>query len=157
MESPARWRTPWGTVEAASNGQALTRLVFTDEPPNQVALDDVLRRVQAQLDGYANGTLRAFDVPLAPQGTDFQQRVWQAVSSIPFGQTQTYAQVAASLGDPNASRAVGLANGKNPILLVVPCHRVVGADGSLTGYAGGLERKRNLLIHEQKLAGHVLF
>jgi len=74
-----------------------------------------------------------------------------------LGQTQTYAQVAAFLGDPNASRAVGLANGKNPILLVVPCHRVVGADGSLTGYAAGLERKRNLLIHEQKLAGHVLF
>ncbi len=157
MESLARWRTPWGTVEAASNGRALTRLVFTEEHPNQVPLDDVLSQVQAQLDAYANGTLRAFEVPLASQGTDFQQRVWQAVSTIPFGQTQTYAQVAASLGDPNASRAVGLANGKNPILLVVPCHRVVGADGSLTGYAGGLERKRNLLIHEQKLAGHELF
>lgn len=157
METRVRWSTPWGTVEAASNGQAVTRLVFTGEPSTSPTQDAVLLEVQRQLQAYANGQLQTFDLPLAPEGTDFQQRVWQAVSTIPFGHTRTYAQVATALGDANASRAVGLANGKNPILLVVPCHRVVGADGSLTGYAGGLERKRNLLIHEQKLAGHVLF
>lgn len=103
-----------------------------------------------RLNNKGNRNCRCFD-PWNPL------REWQAGSNISLGQTRTYAQVAAPLGDPNASCTVGLANGKNPILLVALCHRMVGARGSLTGYAGGLERKQNLLIHEQKLADHMLF
>jgi len=98
-----------------------------------------------QLAAYFTGELRQFDLPLAPSGTDFQRRVWTALLTIPYGQTRTYGQLAAQIGQPTAIRAVGLANGRNPISLVIPCHRVIGSDGSLTGYGGGIERKRTLL------------
>jgi methylated-DNA-[protein]-cysteine S-methyltransferase len=103
----------------------------------------------AQLRAYFDGELTEFDLPLAPAGTDFQRRVWAGLRAIPYGQTVTYGQLASRLGNPAASRAVGLANGKNPISIVVPCHRVIGSDGSLTGYGGGLDRKRFLLTLEQ--------
>jgi methylated-DNA-[protein]-cysteine S-methyltransferase len=103
-----------------------------------------------QLAAYFAGDLRAFDLPLAPSGTEFQRRVWSALQSIPYGQTWSYAELARRVG--SASRAVGLANGKNPIALVIPCHRVIGSDGSLTGYGGGLERKRYLLELEGNAA-----
>lgn len=102
-----------------------------------------------QLDAYFAGECKTFDLPLAPHGTDFQQRVWQQLRAIPFGQTLSYGQLAKQLGDPNASRAVGAANGKNPISIIVPCHRVIGAAGQLTGFGGGVETKRALLDHEQ--------
>jgi len=110
--------------------------------------DSALREPAEQLEQYFAGERTAFDLQLAPQGTAFQQRVWAALLTIPFGQTTTYGAIARELGDPRAVRAVGLANGRNPISIVVPCHRVIGSDGSLTGYGGGLERKRALLAHE---------
>ncbi len=102
-----------------------------------------------QLTAYFAGELTDFDLPLAPRGTDFQLRVWAALRTIPYGQTTSYGELAAQLGNPGASRAVGLANGRNPIAIIVPCHRVIGSDGGLTGYGGGLDRKRWLLDHER--------
>lgn len=109
----------------------------------------VLAEAGAQLAAYFAGELTAFDLPLAPRGTAFQLRVWAALRDIPYGETESYGALAQRIGSPGASRAVGLANGRNPIGIVVPCHRVVGADGSLTGYGGGLPRKRFLLDLER--------
>jgi methylated-DNA-[protein]-cysteine S-methyltransferase len=102
-----------------------------------------------QLAAYFAGELTEFDLPLAPVGTDFQRRVWNDLRAIPYGQTISYGELARRVGNPAASRAVGLANGRNPIAIVVPCHRVIGADGSMTGYGGGLDRKRFLLALER--------
>ena len=110
---------------------------------------DALAGVTGQLRQYFAGRRRSFDLPLAPAGTPFQQRVWMALREIPLGTTTTYGRIASMIGRPTAARAVGAANGRNPISIVVPCHRVVGADGSLTGYASGVARKRWLLDHEQ--------
>ena len=110
-----------------------------------------------QLDAYFAGDLTTFDLPLAPRGSDFQQRVWAALREIPYGETESYGQLAERIGSPGGARAVGLANGKNPIGIIIPCHRVVGADGSLTGYGGGIERKRQLLDLELKASGAGLF
>jgi len=108
----------------------------------------LLDEVATQLDQDFAGDREAFDLPLAPEGTAFQQSVWQALSDIPFGETRSYADIAHVIGKPNAVRAVGAANGRNPIPIVVPCHRVIGADGALTGFGGGLPTKRFLLAHE---------
>jgi len=105
--------------------------------------------VKAQLEEYFAGVRTEFDLELRPAGTDFERRVWQALTAIPYGQTRTYGELAGRLGDPALAQAVGAANARNPLCVVLPCHRVVGADGSLTGYAGGLERKRFLLDLEQ--------
>lgn len=104
--------------------------------------------VRAQLEEYLDGTRTTFTLPLAPRGTEFQRRVWSALARIPYGATTTYAAIARTIGAPRAVRAVGAANGRNPLAIVVPCHRVIGRDGTLTGYAGGLERKRALLALE---------
>jgi methylated-DNA-[protein]-cysteine S-methyltransferase len=109
---------------------------------------DRFAAITGQLTQYFAGTRQRFDLALAPQGTPFQQRVWQGLLTIPFGETLSYGQLAARLGDGAHARAVGTANGRNPIPIVIPCHRVIGADGSLTGYGGGLERKRQLLALE---------
>ena len=106
---------------------------------------------RAQLAEYFAGTRTTFDLPLAPRGTPFQQRVWTALRAIPFGETVSYLDIARQLGDPKATRAVGAANGRNPLSIVVPCHRVVGTSGALTGFGGGVERKRWLLSHEGAL------
>lgn len=111
--------------------------------------DDVLPALREQLDAYWRGDLQQFDLRLAATGTPFQQQVWTALQRIPFGQTSSYGELAARLGRPTAVRAVGAANGRNPIFLVVPCHRVIGSTGKLTGYAGGLDMKRRLLDHER--------
>ncbi len=110
--------------------------------------DPILLRAAAQLREYFAGTRRDFDLPLRPHGTDFQQTVWKALSEIPYGVTRSYAQLAAAIGQPSACRAVGGANGKNPLGIVVPCHRVIGHKGALVGYAGGADNKRWLLAHE---------
>jgi methylated-DNA-[protein]-cysteine S-methyltransferase len=107
-----------------------------------------LGRVVEQLGAYFAGRLRDFDLALAPEGTPFQQRVWKSLCEIPYGATTTYGELAARLGNPNASRAVGLANGRNPIPIVIPCHRVIGRDGTLVGYGGGLPIKQHLLAIE---------
>lgn len=111
--------------------------------------DAVLPAVREQLEAYWRGELRTFDLPLTATGTPFQQKVWTALRTIPFGETWSYAQLADEIGQPSAVRAVGAANGRNPIFLVVPCHRVIGSNGTLVGYAGGLDVKRFLLDHER--------
>lgn len=116
------------------------------------AASRVLAAARTQLDEYFAGGRTVFDLPLAPDGTPFQLRVWLALREIAFGRTVTYLDIARRLGDPKAVRAVGAANGRNPIPIVVPCHRVIGADGSLVGFGGGIERKRWLLAHEGALA-----
>jgi methylated-DNA-[protein]-cysteine S-methyltransferase len=118
--------------------------------------DDSFGEAVDQLHAYFAGELRAFDVPLHLDGTEFQQRVWRALLEIPFGETRTYGALATRVGAPAAARAVGLANGHNPIGIIVPCHRVIGADGSLTGYGGGIDRKRRLLEHERTISGGAL-
>jgi len=116
----------------------------------------VLAAAASQLDAYFRGELTSFDLPLALDGTQFQRCVWAALQSIPYGQTISYGDLARRIGQPSASRAVGLANGRNPVAIVVPCHRVIGADGSLTGYGGGMDRKRFLLALEQRASGQTL-
>jgi len=111
-----------------------------------------LKPVVDQLDGYFCGNLTRFDLPLDLAGTEFQLKVWRALGRIPYGETRSYGQIAKALGQPGAARAVGLANNHNPVPIIVPCHRVIGADGSLTGYAGGLPRKRKLLELETRFA-----
>ena len=110
-----------------------------------------------QLDDYFAGALTTFNLPLAPRGSQFQQRVWAALLEIPYGETESYGELAGRIGSPGAARAVGLANGKNPIGIVIPCHRVVGSNGSLTGYGGGLGRKKQLLDLELAVSGAGLF
>ncbi|MDQ4085249.1 MAG: methylated-DNA--[protein]-cysteine S-methyltransferase [Actinomycetota bacterium] len=144
--------SPVGVLRLASDGQALTSVMF--DPPDAAVgeRDDdhpVLVRAREQLQAYFAGELTEFDLPLAASGTPFQQRVWQALREIAYGETATYGEVAQRLGlAPGASRAVGLANGRNPLAIVVPCHRVVGSKGRLVGYAGGLDRKQKLLSLE---------
>lgn len=119
---------------------------------DDAAFDDI----RTQLAEYFAGERQDFDLPLHPAGTDFQKRVWTALAEIPYGQTASYGRTAVAIGAPDAARAVGLANGQNPIAIVVPCHRVIGADGSLTGYGGGLDTKRWLLAHEATHSGATL-
>lgn len=113
----------------------------------------VLAEAIRQLDVYFQGQITRFDLPLAPRGTDFQRRVWAALEGIPAGKTITYLELARRLGDPKCIRAAGTANGRNPIAIIIPCHRVIGADGSLVGYAGGLTAKQWLLEHERRAWG----
>jgi len=147
--------SPIGPLLLTCDSEALTGL-YMDVPSRPRDLHDWLEDASAsplpatvrQLGEYFSGKRREFDLPLRMQGTDFQQRVWRRLTEIRYGETCSYGELAKRIGSPSASRAVGLANGRNPISIVVPCHRVIGADGSLTGYGGGLERKRWLLAHE---------
>jgi methylated-DNA-[protein]-cysteine S-methyltransferase len=118
----------------------------TDWVRDAAAFDDVL----SQLDAYFSGRITDFDVEVRMRGTEFQRRVWGGLTQIPYGETWSYAQLAEKVGNPKACRAVGLANGRNPVAVIVPCHRVIGANGTLTGYGGGLDRKRWLLDHEAR-------
>jgi methylated-DNA-[protein]-cysteine S-methyltransferase len=153
------WTTfasPVDDLLLTSNGTSLTRLLFapfTVDPSWSEEPCAVLDEVVAQLTDYFAGVRTDFDLPLEPAGTPFQLMVWQALREIPYAETINYGQLALRIGNANASRAVGLANGRNPISIVVPCHRVIGANGSLTGYGGGLERKRTLLDLELRTAG----
>jgi methylated-DNA-[protein]-cysteine S-methyltransferase len=136
--------TPIGTVWLDADADGLRSLAFHGSAGAH-SEEPLLAEAEAQLLAYFAGGLRSFDLPLATHGTEFQERVWSAVSAIQYGATTTYSALAAALGRPSAWRAVGAANGRNPLPIIVPCHRVVGAAGSLTGYGGGLERKRALL------------
>jgi len=118
--------------------------------------EPVLAAAARQLDAYFDGELTSFDLPLTLDGSPFQRTVWAALQNIPYGETISYGELARRIGQPSASRAVGLANCKNPVSIVVPCHRVIGADGSLTGYGGGMDRKRFLLGLEQRVSGQTL-
>jgi methylated-DNA-[protein]-cysteine S-methyltransferase len=150
--------SPVGELRIVEQGGAITAIEFTpfresvDGRPRGDRGDDhpVLVRAVQQLTAYFARELKEFDLPLAPHGSDFQKRVWQELLGIGYGETASYGQIAHRLGMTNAaSRAVGLANGRNPVPIVVPCHRVIGANGTLTGYAGGVERKQTLLELEQ--------
>jgi methylated-DNA-[protein]-cysteine S-methyltransferase len=147
--------SPIGQLLLTSNGSALTRLLMSpfEIEDGWERDDDALEPYVHQLEDYFTGERRDFDLPLAPAGTDFQLRVWGALQEIPYGETWSYLELATRIGNPKACRAVGLANGRNPIAVIVPCHRVIGADGSLTGYGGGMDRKRLLLDLERRTAG----
>ena len=147
--------SPVGPLLLTSDGTALTRLLFAAEPDPSWSAEPcpVLDRAVTQLAEYFRGERTDFDLPLDPAGTPFQLTVWVALRDIPYAGTINYGQLATRVGNPRASRAVGLANGRNPISIVVPCHRVIGADGSLTGYGGGLDRKRTLLELERHTSG----
>jgi methylated-DNA-[protein]-cysteine S-methyltransferase len=140
--------TPMGKLWLAAGEEGLEHVSFR-ELPGKRSPSPLLDDAGAQLSAYFAGELDRFDLPLAPAGTEFQRQVWAEVARIPYGGTSTYSAVAAAVGRPSACRAVGAANGRNPLPIVVPCHRVVGAAGSLTGYGGGLERKRALLDLER--------
>lgn len=146
--------SPVGTLLLTGDGERLHEIVFPakNRKPDGAAEQraEPFREVCRQLAAYFEGSLKEFDLALAPQGTPFQSRVWEELQRIPYGETISYAELAQRIGNPNASRAVGAANGRNPIPIVIPCHRVIGASGSLTGFGGGLETKRVLLEHERK-------
>lgn len=148
----ARVESPVGELLLTSDGDALTGLYINERaiaPEWIIASDDApIAQATQQLVEYFAGTRQTFDLPLAPEGTLFQKRVWEELAKIPFGETVSYGTIAARLGQPTASRAVGMANGRNPVSIIVPCHRVVGANGTLTGYSGGMPRKKWLLEHE---------
>lgn len=138
--------SPVGDLLLTRVGAVITAITFTPfVAPEGLAEDAGFDELRAQLDGYFRGERTDFDLPLAPRGTPFQLSVWAELLAIPYGETRSYGQIAASLGAPTASRAVGTANGSNPLPIVVPCHRVIGSTGTLTGYSGGLDRKRHLL------------
>jgi methylated-DNA-[protein]-cysteine S-methyltransferase len=149
MESPV------GRLLLAADEKGLRQLLFRGKPEKGWREDpEALAEPVRQLRAYFAGELHDFDVPLAPEGTPFQLRVWRELRNIPYGQTISYGELARRIGSPNGSRAVGLANGANPISIVVPCHRVIGSNGKLTGYGGGLENKELLLALEKE---HQLF
>ena len=135
-----------GALTLTASADAVTAVRFGAQGARDASA--LLDAAEAQLREYFARTRRTFDLPLAPHGTAFQQRVWMALRAIPYGETRTYGELAAAIDSPNASRAVGMANHRNPLPILIPCHRVIGADGSLTGYAGGLETKRRLLALE---------
>ena len=142
--------TSIGTLAITGNAEGVTSVSFVDSPPtSQPVIEPILIRAREQLEEYFAGERTAFDLPLSPRGTDFQRQVWQALASIPYGETRSYGEIAAGLGRPGGARAVGAACGKNPLWILIPCHRAVGKDGTLTGYAGGLPRKDYLLRLEK--------
>jgi methylated-DNA-[protein]-cysteine S-methyltransferase len=143
--------SPFGPLRLHARGEDLVGLYLPDSeaPGAQPRETAVLARAAAQVAEYFAGTRCEFDLSLEPEGTAFQRRVWRALLAIPFGTTRSYGEIARAIGRPAASRAVGAANGKNPIAIIVPCHRVIGASGDLTGYGGGLPIKRWLLDHER--------
>lgn len=154
--------SPLDHILLTSDGAALTGLYLSDREGNLPSdrrwqRDDAAEPFDAarqQLAAYFDGALQHFDLPLAPVGTPFQQQVWRALGQIAYGETTSYGELARRVGNPLGARAVGLANGRNPLSIVVPCHRVIGADGKLTGYGGGLDRKKALLDFEASVLAH---
>lgn len=142
------YNSPVGVLCIEDNGSAVTAIKLCrdgdSDNPSELAQD-----VIKQLEEYFNGERRIFEIPIAPRGTEFQQKVWRALTDIPYGETRTYGEIAQQTGNPRACRAVGNANNKNPIMIVVPCHRVIGSNGDLTGYACGLDVKKYLLDLEK--------
>ena len=154
----SRIKSPLGPLFLAVSGQGLLSLEFGRGKvhPGWVESEEKVAPAARQLAEYFAGRRREFDLPLDLRGTDFQKCCWRELSKIPYGETRSYADIARAIGNPLAVRAVGLANGQNPIAIIVPCHRVIGSDGSLTGYGGGLEAKRKLLELEGALSGSLV-
>lgn len=145
--------SPTGKLKLVASSQGLVAILWENDKPERVRFSEpvedtnhpILKKAEQQLQEYFKGERRAFSMPLDMRGTKFQKDVWEALLAIPFGETRTYGDLARQLGNPNATRAVGAANGRNPLSIVVPCHRVIGASGKLTGFAGGLQVKAQLL------------
>ncbi len=151
-------KTPLGIAKISGSEEGISEIKILDETPQPTSeIPDFLLPVVEQLEAYFRGELKKFNLKLDLKGTDFQKKVWQALLKIPYGKTASYMELSKQLGDVKAIRAVASANGKNPLWIVVPCHRVIGSDGSLTGYAGGLHRKKWLLEHEGILTQQSLF
>lgn len=149
--------TPLGIAKITGDANGITQISVSDEGNVSNEIPSVLQEAVTQLNAYFQGHRTHFDFKLKPKGTEFQQKVWQALLEIPYGKTCSYLELSKKLGDIKAIRAVASANGKNPLWIVVPCHRVIGTDGSLTGYAGGLWRKKWLLEHESPSGQQTLF
>jgi len=147
------YNTLFGDIILASDGEAIIFLLFKHTPavPCDNRASPLTDLAAMQLEEYFSGKRLTFDLPLRPHGTAFQLSVWDALLAIPYGETRSYKEIAQAVGNPNACRAVGLANNRNPISIFIPCHRVIGSDGSLTGYGGGLEMKKRLLMLEQSI------
>jgi methylated-DNA-[protein]-cysteine S-methyltransferase len=149
--------SPLGLLTLVASDETLVAILWENDDPARVRLapalpnprHPILRETERQLAEYFAGQRTTFDLPLAPAGTPFQQRIWAALQKIPYGQTRSYTHLAIAAGSPKASRAAGAANGRNPISIIIPCHRAIGADGTLTGFAGGLPAKAKLLEIEQ--------
>ncbi len=148
----AYYKSPIGLIEVTANSEGVTSIYFVNEA-NDSASNEFADEAIVQLDQYFTHRRKQFDLPLSVVGTSFQESVWNALRTIDYGKTCSYRDIATSLQNPNAVRAVGAANGRNPISIVVPCHRVIAADGSLSGYAGGTDRKAWLLAHERESRG----
>jgi methylated-DNA-[protein]-cysteine S-methyltransferase len=156
--------SPVGPLTIVASDAGVRAVLWPTDNPKRVPLGDVERRddhpvlssAVEQLGEYFDGHRQDFDLPLDPTGTEFQQSAWTALRTIPFGTTVSYGEQAEQMGDKRKARAVGAANGRNPISIIVPCHRVVGSNGSLTGFAGGIDTKDWLLTHERRIAGHTL-
>ncbi|WP_312429628.1 methylated-DNA--[protein]-cysteine S-methyltransferase [Lacrimispora sp.] len=155
MKHTAYIKTALGPIEICEVDGFITELLFVKDTHEiqEEQKTPLLENAEKQINEYLDGTSRGFDLPLAAKGTEFQKTVWEALHKIPYGETRSYKQVAEMIGRPDASRAVGMANGKNPILILTPCHRVVGSDGKLTGYAAGLKIKEQLLELELTYGG----
>ena len=151
MSAITYYHSPLGWIEIQASHDAVTSLVFCDGRKNDVGNDSpILTECVRQLGEYFSGRRTCFDIPVHQKGTEFQQSVWNVLKNIPFGKTVSYGDVAKMLNNPKSMRAVGAANGRNKLWIIVPCHRVIGANGSLTGYAGGIERKKWLITHEAR-------
>ena len=154
METIHYYQSPVGCLKLIATDNALTALHFvrktSERAETKMPAHAIIQQTCNQLDEYFAGRRKTFELPLNLAGTPFQQKVWKALQQIPYGETISYAQLAQSVGNPKACRAVGSANGKNPLAIIVPCHRVINADGKLGGYASGLEKKKQLLDWEQK-------
>ena len=158
MKVTTIFNTPLGSAEISGNEDGISSIQILDKAqPESDIIPEILIPAVEQLTAYFNGDLKTFSLKLNPEGTPFQKKVWDALTQIPFGTTRSYLELSQKLGDVKAIRAVAAANGKNPLWIVVPCHRVIGSDGSLTGYAGGLWRKKWLLEHEHPPAQQSLF
>lgn len=150
--------TPLGITKLVGDEKGLASItVLNDEKPASDVIPEILEEAVYQLQEYFEGKRESFSLTLNPNGTEFQKKVWNALQDIPYGKTVSYLELSKSLGDVKAIRAVAAANGKNPLWIVVPCHRVIGSDGSLVGYAGGLHRKKWLLNHESPAKQQSLF
>ena len=157
MTQIAFLKCPLGVAKIVGDASGISEISVSDAGEVSISIPKELKQAVTQLQEYFEGKRTHFHLKLNPKGTDFQQRVWQELCNIPFGKTLSYLKLSKKLGDVKAIRAVAAANGKNPLWIVVPCHRVIGTDGSLTGYAGGLGRKKWLLEHENPTHQQSLF
>ncbi len=146
----ARYNSPIGELYITADDKALLSVSFSAETVKNKAQNKIVKDTINQLDEYFTCKRKSFDLPLCPNGTEFQKRVWNALLKIPYGEVRSYKDIAIAIGNPNASRAVGHANNQNPIAIIIPCHRVIGSNGDLIGYGGGLDKKRILLNLEKK-------